>query len=242
MRKGCVASKGKSRCKFLWKHSLQPVTMLDPHQPPLMLFLHSPKPTYPLKFSQSLFFFKPCELESHNFQLKILPLLVINTNYVLSQSPCVSSSVCCCSVAKSCLTLWDPMDAAHQDSLSFTVSWSLLKLMSIELVMPSNHLILCIPLLLLPSIFPSIRVVSSESALCIQWPKYRSFSFSTSPSSEYSGLISLRTDWFDLLAVQGTLKNLLQQQLELVQKHQFFSAQLSLWSNSHIHTWILEKP
>ena len=100
--------------------------------------------------------------------------------------------------------------AAHQASLSITNSQSLLKLMSIKLVMPSNHLILCHPLLLLASIFPSIRVFSNELALCIRWPKYWSFSFSISPSSEHSGLISVRIDWFDLLAVQGTLKSLLQ--------------------------------
>ena len=109
----------------------------------------------------------------------------------------------------SCQTLAVPGTAACQVSLSITNSWSLLKLMSIELVMPSRHLILCHPLLL-PSIFPSIRVFSNESALCIRWPKYRSFSFSISPSNEYSGLISFRIDWLDLLAVQGTLKSLLQ--------------------------------
>ena len=103
-----------------------------------------------------------------------------------------------------------PWTTAHQASQSFTLSWSLLKLMSIELVMPSNHLILCCPLLLLPLIFPSIKVFSSESALHIRWPKYWSFSFSISPSSEYSGLISYRISWFDLLEVQGTLKSLLQ--------------------------------
>ena len=107
-------------------------------------------------------------------------------------------------------SLWPPWTAAHQASLSFTVSWSLLRLMSIESVMPSNHLILCHLLLLLPSIFPSIRVFSSESALCIRWPKYWSLIFSISPSNEYSGLISFRIDWFDLLAVQGTLKSLFQ--------------------------------
>ena len=99
---------------------------------------------------------------------------------------------------------------ACQASLSITNSQSLLKLMSIESVMPSNHLILCCPLLLLPSIFPSIRVFSNESVLCIRWPKYWSFSFSISPSNEYSGLISFTIDWFDLLAAQGTLKSLLQ--------------------------------
>ena len=103
-----------------------------------------------------------------------------------------------------------PWNAAHQASLSITNSQTLLKLTSIKSVMPSNHLILCRPLLLLPSIFPSIRVFSNKSVLCIRWPKYWSFSFSISPSNEYSGLISFRIDWFDLLAVQGTLKSLLQ--------------------------------
>ena len=103
-----------------------------------------------------------------------------------------------------------PWTAAHQASLSITNSWSLLKFMSIESVMPSNHLILCRPLLLLPPIFPSIRVFSNESALRIKWPKYKSFSFSTSPSNEYSRLISFRMDRLDLLEVQGTLKSLLQ--------------------------------
>ena len=103
-----------------------------------------------------------------------------------------------------------PWTAAHQASLSITNSWSLFKLMSIELVMPSNHLILCRPLLLPPSIFPSIRIFSNESVLCIRWPKYWSFSFNISPSNEYSGLISLRKDWLDLLAVQESLKSLLQ--------------------------------
>ena len=101
-----------------------------------------------------------------------------------------------------------PWTGAHQVSLSFTSFHNLLKLMSTELVMPSNHLVLCRPLLLLPSIFHSIRVFPNESALCIRWPKYWSFSFSISPSNEYSGLISFRIDWFDLPAVQGTLKSL----------------------------------
>ena len=103
-----------------------------------------------------------------------------------------------------------PWTAACQASLSITNSWSLPKPMSIESVMPSNHLILCRSLLLLPSIFPSIRVFSNESALCIRWPKYWSFSFNMSPSNEQPGLISFRVDWLDLLAVQGTLKSLLQ--------------------------------
>ena len=103
-----------------------------------------------------------------------------------------------------------PLTAAHQASLSITNSWSLLKLMSTELVMPSNHLILCRPLLFPPSVFPRIRVFSNESVLHIRWPKYWSFSFSIRPSNEYSGLISFMMDWLDLLAVQGILKSLLQ--------------------------------
>ena len=103
----------------------------------------------------------------------------------------------------------DPMDCSSQAYLSITNSQSLLRLMFIELVLPANHLILCHPLLLSPSIFPSIRVFSNESVLHIRWPMYWSFSFSISPSNEYSGLISFRIDWFDLLAVQGTLKSLL---------------------------------
>ena len=111
----------------------------------------------------------------------------------------------------SCVWLFaTPWTAARHASLSMTNSWSLLRLMSTESVMPSNHLILCHPLLLLPSIYPSIRVFSSESVLRIRWPKYWSFSFSISPYNEYSGLISFRIDWFDLLAVWGTLKSLLQ--------------------------------
>ena len=103
-----------------------------------------------------------------------------------------------------------PGTAAHQASLSFTISWSLLRFMSVESMVPSNHLILSCPLRLLPPIFPSIRVFSNVLALHIRWPKYWSFSFSISPSNEYSRLISFRTDWFDLLAVQGTLKSLFQ--------------------------------
>ena len=125
-----------------------------------------------------------------------------------------------------------PWTAAHQASLSFTNSQSLLKLMSTESVMLSNHLILCRSLLLLPSVFPSIRVFSNESALHVRWPKYWSFSFNISPSNEYSGLISFRMGWLDLLAVQGTLKSLLQQHSSKASILQHSA----LWSNSHIHT------
>ena len=131
-----------------------------------------------------------------------------------------------------------PWTTAHQAFLFITNSQSLPKLMSIVSVMPFNHLILCRPHLLLPSIFPSIRVFSNESALHIRWPKYCSFSFNISPSNEHSGLISLRMDWLDLLAVQRTLKSLLQHHSS---KASIFSAQLFLLSNSHIHTWLLEK-
>ena len=130
------------------------------------------------------------------------------------------------SVAKSCLTLCNPMDCTR---LSFTISQSLLKLMSIESVMQSNHLILC-PLLLLPSIFPSIRIFSNESALHIRWPKYWSLSFNISPSNEHSGLISFRMDRLDLLAVQGTLKSLLQHhssKASVLWRSAFFIVQLS---------------
>ena len=129
-----------------------------------------------------------------------------------------------------------PWTAVCQASLSITKSWSLPKLMFIELVMPSNHLILCHPLLLPLLIFPSIRVFSKESVLCIRWPKYWRFSLSISPSNEYSGLISFRMDWLDLLAVQGTLKNLLQHhssKASILRQSAFFIGDLwllpSLW-------------
>ena len=143
------------------------------------------------------------------------------------------------SVAQSCLTLCNPWTAAHQASLSITNSRSLPKLMSIESVMPSNHLILCHSLLLLPSIFPSTRVFSNESVLHIRWLNYWSFSFNISPSNEHSGLIFFRMDWLDLLAVQGPSRVFSN---TTVQKHQFFGTQLSSQSNSHIHTWLLENP
>ena len=126
-----------------------------------------------------------------------------------------------------------PWTAAHQASLSITNSQSLLKLMSIELVMSSNHLVLCCPFLLVPSIFPSTRVFSNESVLHIGWPKYWSFSFSISPSNEYSGLISSRINC--LISLQSKELSRVSSNTT-VQKHRFFGAQLSLWSNSHIHT------
>ena len=131
----------------------------------------------------------------------------------------------------SCVWLFvTPWTAACQSSLSITNSWSMLKLISIESVMPSNHLILCRSLILLPSVFPNMRIFSNESVLCIRWPKYCSFNLSISPSNEYLGLISFRIDWFDLLAVQGTLKSLLQHyssKASILRCSAFFIIQLS---------------
>ena len=132
-----------------------------------------------------------------------------------------------------------PWTAAHQAPLSSTISRSRLKFKSFQLVKPSNYLILCCPLLLLPSIFPSIRVFSNELAFHIRWPKYWRFSFSISPSNEYSVLISFMIDRFDILAVQ-VLSRVFSS--TTVQTHQFFSAQTPLWSNSHIYAWLLKKP
>ena len=137
---------------------------------------------------------------------------------------------CCCSAASPVQLFATTWTAVYQASVSFTVSQSLVKLISIELVMPSNHLILCCPLLLLPSIFPIVRVFSNELVLRIRWPKYWSFSFSINPSNEYSGLISFRMDWFDLLAVQGILKSLLQHhnlKASVLRRSAFFMVQLS---------------
>ena len=137
-----------------------------------------------------------------------------------------------------------PWIAAHQASLSITNSRSSLRLMSIESVMPSSYLILCHPLLFLPPTPRSISVFSSESNLHMRWPKYWSFSFSIIPSKEIPGLIPFRMDWLDLLAVQGTLKSLLQHQsskASILRRSAFFTVQLSQ-SNSHVHTWPLEKP
>ena len=140
----------------------------------------------------------------------------------------------------SCVWLFaTPWITACQASLSITNSWSLLKLMSIESVMSSSHLILCLPLLLLPSIPPSIRVFYNEWTHRMRWWNYWSFSFSISPSNEYSGLISYRVDWLISLLSKGLTRVFSN---TIVQKHQFFCAQLSSQSNSHIHTWPLEKP
>ena len=170
-------------------------------------------------------------------------LFKILFHYRLLQDMSYSSLYCISPVQLlSCVPLFlTPWTAACQASLSITDSnsRSLLKPMSIELVMPSSHLILCRPLLLLPLIPPSIRVFSNESTLRIRWPKYWSFSFNISPSNEHPGLLSFRMDWLDLLAVQGALKRVFSD--TTVQKHQFFGAQLSSQPNSHIHTWPLEK-
>ena len=152
---------------------------------------------------------------------------------VITVLPFPECHTCCCSVL-SCVQLFvTPWTAEHQASLSFTISQSLLRFMFIQSVMLLNHLLLFYPLLLRPSIFPSIRVFSNESALRISWPKYWSFIFSISPSSEYSGLISFRIDWLCLFAVQGTLKSLLQHHSS---KASIFGIQPSWWSNSHICT------
>ena len=156
-------------------------------------------------------------------------------NNILSLYLC--TVFCFCSVAWSCLTLCDPMDYStpgvlvHHQIPEFTqshVHW---------ISDGSNHLVLCHPLLLLPSVFPSFRVFSNESALRIRWPNY--WSFTISPSNEYSGLTFFRMEWLDLLQSRGLSRVFSN---TTAQKHQFFSAQLSLWSNSHIHTWLLEKP
>ena len=167
--------------------------------------------------------------------VSILKLLVKTSHSYLNETwrrfstllaDMVLESVQFSSVTQSCLILCNPMDCSTPGfPLSITNSRSLPKLMSTESVMPSNHLILCHPLLLLPPIPPSIRVFSNELALCMRWPKYWSFSFSISPSNDHLGLISFRMDWLDLLAVQGTLTVFSN---TTVQKHQFFSAQLSL--------------
>ena len=139
-------------------------------------------------------------------------LMIVMSNWNSSWN----SLSCCCLVAKMCLTLCNPMDCSTPGFPIFTISQSLLKLVSVESMMSSNHLILCCPLIFLPSIFPSVRVFSNESALHIRWPKYWNFSFSISPSSEYSGLLSFRIDWFELFSVQGTQESFLAPQFESI--------------------------
>ena len=174
-----------------------------------------------LKCSSLIFIFFFCSSDS----MLLNDLYASSLILLLDQIFC-----CCCSVTKLCRLFATPQTAARQDSLSFTNSWSLFKLMSIEWVIPSSHFILCYLLLLQPSVFPSIRVFSSQSALCTTWPKYWSFIFSISPSNEYSGLIFFRINWFDLLAVQGTLKRLPQHhssKASILQCPAFFMFQLS---------------
>ena len=182
-----------------------------------------------IPFYSSFLFKKKKKLGKSNLSLLMIPSICIHSKNFYSEKYPSFFGFCCCSVGQSCLTLCDPMDcAAHQASPSFTISWSFVKLMSVELVMPSNHLILCRPLLLLPSIFPSNRVFFSASALFIRWPKY--WSYSISSSNEYSGLISFRIDCFDLIAVQGTLKSLLQHhssKASILWLSVFFMVQLS---------------
>ena len=158
---------------------------------------------------------------------QICDILIVWMSLILLKFLIKQSSIQSLSCVQLFVNSWT---AIHQVSLSITNSWSLLKLMFIESLMPSNHLILCHPILLLPSVFPGIRVFSNESALHISWPKYWSFSFNISSSKEYSELISFRMDWLDLLAVQGTLKNLLRQynsKASILQHSAFFIVQLS---------------
>ena len=185
------------------------------------------------KILRQIFWRKPILVVHSIFIFHDVTKWTSNEQRTLSSIGNQSSSVQCFSCVRLFVIPWT---AEHQASLSTTNSWSLLKLKSIESVMPSNQFILCSPLLFLPSIFPSNKIFSNESVLCTRWPKYWGFSFSISLSDEYSGLISFRNDWFDLLAVQGTLKTLLQY-------HSLKASllQLSLWSNPHIHTWLLEK-
>ena len=161
-------------------------------------------------------------------------------NILLVQGRLPQLGRCSCSVAQSCPTLRDLMNCSTPGTLSFTSSRSLLKLMSIELVMLSNHLILYCPILLLPLIFPSIVVFSNELVFHIRWPKYWSFSFSISPANDSSRSVSFRIDWSDLLAVQGTLVGVLSS--TTIRMYQCFGAQPSLWSNSHVRIWLLENP
>ena len=196
-------------------------------------------------------FFFP-ELKDENGKLFLLLFRNRNSPYLSQTSPLILLPklgnglfvlrlyfLCCCSVTKLCPTLWDLMNCSTP---GFPVLHYLPEFAQTHVYWVSDAIKLShplFPLLLLPSVFPSIRVFSNELALPIRWLKYWSFNFSISPSNEYSGLISFRIDWLDLLAVQGALNSLLQHHSL---KHQFFSTQSSLQSNSHIHTWLLEKP
>ena len=153
------------------------------------------------------------------------------------QQKCVYSRVAIVQFPNHFWPFETPCTIAWQGSLSFTISWRLLKLMFTELVLPSNHLIFCHPLLHLPSIFPSIRVFSSESVLCIRWPEYWSFSFSISPANEYWGLISYRIDWFDLLAVWGILKSLLQHHIFMASVLRRSAFLIVQFSHPYMTTW-----
>ena len=175
----------------------------------------------------------------HTLQLDSKPVLKRGLCDASPHQPQCWAQCRYCSVAQSCQTLCGPVDCSTPGFPVHHHPRSLLGLMSIESVMPSNPLILCHPLLLLPSTFPSIRVFSNKSVLHIQWPKYWSFNFNISLSNEYSVFISFPMDWFVLLAVRETLKSLLQHHSL---KHQFSGIQVSLESDSHIHLWLLEKP
>ena len=175
-------------------------------------------------------FFKESELEATAVRMKTELLFIQDLENLRPASTLTLWTYTCCSVAQSVQLFVTPWTAGCQASLSLTISWSLLKLISIDLVMPSNNLIIYCPLLLLSLIFSSIRVFSNELTLHISWPKYWSFSFSISPSNEYSGLISFRIGWFDLLAVQGTLKSLLQHhssKVSILQWHLLTASSLS---------------
>ena len=169
----------------------------------------------------------PKYTSNRNADICVIPVIIVK-DWKQPKHPCPCS--CCCSVASRVWLFVTPWTLAHRASLSLTISQSLLKFMFIALVKPSSHLILWHPFLLLPSIFPSVRDFSNESIVCIRWPKYWSFSFSISPSSEYSGLISLKIDWFDVLAVQGTFRSLFQHhslKASILQPSAFFVVQLS---------------
>ena len=168
--------------------------------PPLLWQLVSP--LNHTRYSSSIFVFTFTYVEIFQAVDVCTMCVKVKNQRLTVFSGCLSKN-CCCSVTKLCQTLATPWTAAHQASLSFTISWSLLKLMSIESMMPTNHLILCCCLLLLPSVFPSIRVFSNESDLHVGWPKYWGFIFRISPTYEYSGWISFRINWFDLLESPG---------------------------------------